>query len=101
MTYEEKAFSKDWLFTKKTSAYIHAVDEMFGIQIYLEKVGKMKNAKAAIQNVRSAPHQAQTMIGSVQYNIFAKGKNNREGNWFENSIYRQFTPRYRKIYFSV
>ena len=27
MTYKEKAFSKDWLFTKKTSAYIHAVDD--------------------------------------------------------------------------
>lgn len=70
MTYKEKAFSKDWLFTKKTSAYIHAVDEMFGIQVYLEKVGGAKNAKASIQSVRSAPHQAQTMIGSVQYDIF-------------------------------
>lgn len=27
MTYKEKAFSKDWVFTKKTSAYIHAVDD--------------------------------------------------------------------------
>ena len=48
MTYKEKAFSKDRVFTKKTSAYIHAVDEMFCIQVYLEKVGKMKNAKTEI-----------------------------------------------------
>ena len=48
MTYNEKAFSKDWIFTKKTSAYIHAVDEMYGIQTYLEKVGKVKSAKAEI-----------------------------------------------------
>ena len=71
---KEKAFSKDWLFTKKTSAYIHAVDEMFGIQVYLEKVGGAKNAKASIQSVRSAPHQAQTMIGSVQYRVLDKGE---------------------------
>ena len=70
MAYSEKAFSRDWLFTKSTSAYIHGVDEMYGIQVYLEKVGKVKNAKAAIQAVRSAPHQAQSMIGSVQYNVF-------------------------------
>lgn len=68
--YKEKAFSKEWRKTKSESAYIHAVDEMFGVQTYLEKVGKVKNAKAAIHNVRSAPHQAQTMVGSVQYNIF-------------------------------
>jgi hypothetical protein len=48
MTYKDKAFSKDRVFTKKTSAYIHAVDEMFGIQVYLEKVGKMKNVKTEI-----------------------------------------------------
>lgn len=70
LTYSEKAFSRDWLFTKSTSAYIHGVDEMYGIQVYLEKVGKVKNAKAVIQAVRSAPHQAQSMIGSVQYNVF-------------------------------
>lgn len=70
MSYSEKAFSRDWLFTKSTSAYIHGVDEMYGIQVYLEKVGKVKNAKAVIQAVRSAPHQAQSMIGSVQYNVF-------------------------------
>ena len=70
VSYEEKTFSKEWRKTKSESAYIHAVDEMYGIQSYLEKVGKSKNAKATIQTVRSTPHQVQTMIGSVQYNIF-------------------------------
>ena len=70
VTYQEKFGSKEWRKTKTESAYIHAVDEMYGIQSYLEKVGKVKNAKAIIQNVRSTPHQAQSMIGSVQYNVF-------------------------------
>jgi hypothetical protein len=70
VTYQEKFGSKEWRKTKTESAYIHAVDEMYGIQSYLEKVGKMKNAKAIIQNVRSTPHQAQSMTGSVQYNVF-------------------------------
>lgn len=70
VNYEEKTFSKEWRKTKSESAYIHAVDEMYGIQSYLEKVGKSQNAKAIIQSVRSTPHQVQTMIGSVQYNIF-------------------------------
>ena len=72
--YKEKTFSKDWRFSKKTSAYIHAVDEMYGIQTYLEDVGGLKNAKETIQTVRSAPHQVQSMIGSVQYNVFEADK---------------------------
>lgn len=74
VTYQEKFGSKEWRKTKTESAYIHAVDEMYGIQSYLEKVGKVKNAKAIIQNVRSTPHQAQSMIGSVQYNVFEADK---------------------------
>ena len=70
VNYEEKFGSKEWRKTKSESAYIHAVDEMYGIQSYLEKVGKRKNAKATIQTVRSTPHMVQTMVGSVQYNIF-------------------------------
>ena len=31
MTYKEKAFSKDWLFTKKTSTYIHSVDILISL----------------------------------------------------------------------
>ena len=70
VNYEEKFGSKEWRKTKSESAYIHAVDEMYGIQSYLEKVGKRKNAKATIQTVRSTPHMVQTMVGSVQYNVF-------------------------------
>ena len=70
VNYEEKIGSKEWRKTKSESAYIHAVDEMYGIQSYLEKVGKRKNAKATIQTVRSTPHMVQTMVGSVQYNVF-------------------------------
>lgn len=74
VTYQEKFGSKEWRKTKSESAYIHAVDEMYGIQSYLEKIGKVKNAKSIIQNVRSTPHQAQSMIGSVQYNVFEADK---------------------------
>ena len=98
MTYKEKAFSKDWLFTKKTSAYIHAVDEMFGIQVYLEKVGGAKNAKASIQSVRSAPHQAQTMIGSVQYDIFkGNAKSAKKAGEGLNEIFRPIEKQGEKV----
>ncbi len=98
MTYKEKAFSKDWLFTKKTSAYIHAVDEMFGIQVYLEKVGGIKNAKASIQSVRSAPHQAQTMIGSVQYDIFkGNAKSAKKAGEGLNEIFRPIEKQGEKV----
>lgn len=98
MTYKEKAFSKDWIFTKKTSAYIHAVDEMFGIQVYLEKVGGAKNAKASIQSVRSAPHQAQTMIGSVQYDIFkGNAKSAKKAGEGLNEIFRPIEKQGEKV----
>ena len=90
---------KDWLFTKKTSAYIHSVDEMYGVQVYLEKVGKIKNAKYMIQSVRSSPHQAQSMIGSVQYNVFEadsrKAKKLGEGL---NEILKPIEAQGEKVY---
>jgi len=65
---------REFLGTKVESVYIHTVDELYGVQKYLEKVGGEKDAKYVIQSVRATPNQTQTMIGSVQYNIFAKGK---------------------------
>ena len=61
--------------TKSERLYIRTVDEMFGVQRYLERTGTDKQeARSLIQAVRSSPSQAQSMIGSVQYNVFAKGK---------------------------
>ena len=58
-------------FTAKDRLYIDTVDEMYGIQKYLDESGD-KNAKARIQQARASRSQAQTMIGSVQYDVFSE-----------------------------
>ena len=65
-----KSFKKNF-FTAKDRLYIDTVDEMYGIQKYLDESGD-KNAKARIQQARASRSQAQTMIGSVQYDVFSE-----------------------------
>ena len=46
--------------TKSERLYIRTVDEMFGVQRYLERTGTDKQvARSLIQAVRSSPSQAQ------------------------------------------
>ena len=59
------------LFSKKDRLYIETGDELFGVQKYLEKVGKRTDAAAIVNMARSSRGQAQTMIGSVQYDLFS------------------------------
>ena len=63
----------DKFYTAKDRAYIEAVDELYGLEKYLHKVGKIPKEKvsAIVQMARSARSQAQTMIGSAQYNVFS------------------------------
>lgn len=46
----------DKIFTTKTRTYIETVDELYGIETYLRKVGKMQKDKvdARVQMARSA-----------------------------------------------
>ena len=64
----------DRIFTAKTRAYIEAVDELHGIEVYLRKAGgrKRADAEARVQVARTARSQAQTMIGSLQYDVFSE-----------------------------
>ena len=64
---------KDIFFTAKDRAYIETVDELYGIEKYLHKIGGTAKAavEADVQLARAARSQAQTMIGSVQYNVFS------------------------------
>lgn len=70
---EYKADFRDKVFTAKTRTYIDTVDELYGIVTYLRKVGKIDKpaAEAMVQQARAARSQAQTMIGSAQYNVFS------------------------------
>ena len=70
---EYKADFRDNVFTAKTRTYIDTVDELYGIETYLRKVGKMDKAavEALVQQARAARSQAQTMIGTAQYNVFS------------------------------
>ena len=63
----------DRIFTAKTRAYIETVDELHGIEVYLRKAGgrKRADAEARVQVARTARSQAQTMIGSLQYDVFS------------------------------
>lgn len=63
---------KEKFFSAKDSIYIDTVDEMYGVEKYISKYGKNKYAKALVQQARASRSQAQTMIGSVQYDVFAK-----------------------------
>ena len=64
---------KEIFFTAKDRAYIETVDELYGIEKYLHKVGGTAKAavEADVQLARAARSQAQTMIGSAQYNVFS------------------------------
>ena len=64
---------KEAFFTAKDRAYIETVDELYGIEKYLHKIGGTTKAavEADVQLARAARSQAQTMIGSVQYNVFS------------------------------
>ena len=64
---------KEIFFTAKDRAYIETVDELYGIEKYLHKIGGTAKAtvEADVQLARAARSQAQTMIGSVQYNVFS------------------------------
>ena len=70
---EYKADFRDKVFTAKTRTYIDTVDELYGIETYLRKVGKKDKAavEALVQQARAARSQAQTMIGTAQYNVFS------------------------------
>ena len=70
---EYKATFGDKVFTASTRTYIDTVDELYGIVTYLRKVGKIDKttAEAMVQQARAARSQAQTMIGSAQYNVFS------------------------------
>lgn len=70
---EYKATFGDKVFTASTRTYIDTVDELYGIETYLRKVGKMDKAavEALVQQARAARSQAQTMIGTAQYNVFS------------------------------
>lgn len=70
---EYKADFRDKVFTAKTRTYIDTVDELYGIVTYLRKVGKIDKptAEAMVQQARAARSQAQTMIGTAQYNVFS------------------------------
>ena len=61
---------KGKVFDATVKFYIDTVDETFGLQRYLEKVGGNKDAAAVVNMARASRSQAQTMIGSEQYNIF-------------------------------
>ena len=65
---------KEKFFTMKDRAYMETVDEMYGAEKYLRKVGGLSKAEAevAAQMARSTMNQAQAMIGSVQYNVFSE-----------------------------
>lgn len=62
---------KDRVFNASTNLYIDTVDELYGVHRYLDKVGKRSNSAATLNMARSSRSQAQTMIGSVQYDLFA------------------------------
>jgi hypothetical protein len=70
---EYKSTFGDKVFTASTRTYIDTVDELYGIETYLRKVGKMDKAavEALVQQARAARSQAQTMIGTAQYNVFS------------------------------
>ena len=61
-----KATVGDKIFTAKTRTYIETVDELYGIETYLRKIGGRKRAdvEARMQMARASRSQAQTMIGS-------------------------------------
>ena len=63
---------KDKLFTNHASLRIDTVDELYGIEYYLRKVGGRADAEFLVNAARSSIGQAQTMIGSEQYDIFAE-----------------------------
>ena len=69
---KRKVSWKEKLFSATDSIYIDTVDEMYGVEKYISKYGKNKHAKALVQQARASRSQAQTMIGSVQYDVFAK-----------------------------
>ena len=63
---------KDKLFTNHASLRIDTVDELYGIEYYLRKVGGRADAEFLVNAARSSIGQAQTMIGSEQYDIFSE-----------------------------
>ncbi len=77
---EYKASVKERIFTAADSIYIDTVDEYYGAEKYLSKVGKRKNAASILQAIRASMSAAQVMIGDVQYDIFSDdGKKLGEG----------------------
>ena len=53
---------KDKVFNASTNFYIDAVDELYGIHRYLDKVGKRKNSAATLNMARASRSQAQTKL---------------------------------------
>ena len=83
--YEPSFFEK--VFSAKDSIYIDTVNELYGAEKYLKKVGKLKNASGIVQMVRAMRSQAQTMIGNEQYDIFSE-----EGKSFGKGLQRILKP---------
>ncbi len=75
-----KASLKERIFTAADSIYIDTVDEYYGAEKYLRKIGKRKDTDSIVQAVRASMSAAQTMTGDVQYDIFSDdGKKLGEG----------------------
>ena len=68
---KEKVRYKGRIFDTATKFYMETVDELYGLQRYLETAGKKQDAAAIVNMARSSRSQAQTMIGSVQYDLFS------------------------------
>ena len=67
--------------TARDRLYIETVDETFGVEKYLRKVGGRADAIPFVQQVRAAETMAQTMIGTDQYDVTeAAGKGKRLGD---------------------
>ena len=67
--------------TTRDRLYIETVDETYGVEKYLRKVGGREDAIPFVQQVRAAETMAQTMIGTDQYDVTeAAGKGKRLGD---------------------
>ena len=69
---EYKPSIKEKVFSAKDSIYIDTVDELYGAEKYLRKVGKRRDAAGIVQSVRASSNQAQVMIGNAQHDIFSE-----------------------------
>ena len=69
---EYKPSKKESFYTAKDRAYIEAVDELYGISKYLRKFGGLDKdfVDGLVQFARASISQAQTMIGTAQYDLF-------------------------------